>query len=90
MEPLLGTLAELRASVEPRLASMGGDTDNTGLPLGFLSTPWAVGLISLQKTRRSQNGRELAQQPTRLLLLSLCEGSEVRSCIPGCRNPGAE
>lgn len=50
MEPLLGTLAELRASVEPRLASMGGDTDNTGLPLGFLSTPWAVGLISLQKT----------------------------------------
>lgn len=60
MEPLLGTLAELQLS--PGWLAWGWGTNNTGLPLGFLSTPWGVALISLQTPPPQQSVNCLSSQ----------------------------
>lgn len=46
MEPLLGILAST--------GGVEGSTSNTGLPLGFLMTPWAWVLFHCRETQLSE------------------------------------
>lgn len=63
-----------RVPVEPRLASMEGAPIIQACLLGSYLLPGLWVLFHCRKTAALRIVRELAQQPTRLLLLSLCEG----------------